>query len=133
MTTHQQLLEEVRQPAITAAAAASVPYVIDNGPVPDFGALWMRVVTAVDGCAAVNNGDRYRWTGTLLADVYAPREQGDAALLAFVGQLATAYRGLRIASPVVSVQQVTIAGSSVYGDGWSGRTVRVSWQGDTPP
>ncbi len=131
MTTTQDVLEELRQGVIDALGD-STPVVIDNSPVPDFASVWARVVTTVDSATVVTDPDRYRWSGQVLVSIYAPRASGDAAVLAKATAVQTAFRGWRSASPMITVTSVSLVGTSVYGDGWSGRTVRLSWRADLP-
>ena len=131
MTTTQNVLEELRQSVIDALGT-STPVVIDNSPVPDFASVWARVVTTVDSATVVTDPDRYRWSGQVLVSIYAPRASGDAAVLAKATAVQTAFRGWRSASPMIVVTSVSLVGTSVYGDGWSGRTVRLSWTADLP-
>ncbi len=131
MTTTQDVLEELRQGVIDALGD-STPVVIDNSPVPDFASVWARVVTTVDSATVVTDPDRYRWSGQVLVSIYAPRASGDAAVLAKATAVQTAFRGWRSASPMIVVTSVSLVGTSVYGDGWSGRTVRLSWTADLP-
>jgi hypothetical protein len=131
VTTTQDVLEELRQGVIDALGD-STPVVIDNSPVPDFASVWARVVTTVDSATVVTDPDRYRWSGQVLVSIYAPRASGDAAVLAKATAVQTAFRGWRSASPMIIVTSVSLVGTSVYGDGWSGRTVRLSWTADLP-
>ena len=131
MTTTQDVLEELRQGVIDALGDTT-PVVIDNSPVPDFASVWARVVTTVDSATVVTDPDRYRWSGQVLVSIYAPRASGDAAVLAKATAVQTAFRGWRSASPMIVVTSVSLVGTSVYGDGWSGRTVRLSWTADLP-
>ncbi len=131
MTTTQDVLEELRQGVIDVLGD-STPVVIDNSPVPDFASVWARVVTTVDSATVVTDPDRYRWSGQVLVSIYAPRASGDAAVLAKATAVQTAFRGWRSASPMIVVTSVSLVGTSVYGDGWSGRTVRLSWTADLP-
>lgn len=131
MTTTQDVLEELRQGVIDALGGTT-PVVVDNSPVPDFASVWARVVTTVDSATVVTDPDRYRWSGQVLVSIYAPRASGDAAVLAKATAVQTAFRGWRSASPMIVVTSVSLVGTSVYGDGWSGRTVRLSWTADLP-
>jgi len=131
VTTTQDVLEELRQGVIDALGDTT-PVVIDNSPVPDFASVWARVVTTVDSATVVTDPDRYRWSGQVLVSIYAPRASGEAAVLAKATAVQTAFRGWRSASPMIVVTSVSLVGTSVYGDGWSGRTVRLSWTADLP-
>ena len=130
MTTTTDVLQTVRQAVLDVLD--DLPVVIDNAPVPDYSTPWARVVTTVDSAVVVTDPDRYRWSGQVLVSIYAPRASGDAAVLAKATAVQTAFRGWRSASPMLSVTSVSLVGTSVYGDGWSGRTVRLSWTADLP-
>lgn len=131
MTTVGQVIEQVRTPVLAAAAALSLPVVVDNSPVGDFGSTWLRIITAVEGATMVQNDDRARYTGSMQVSIYSPRDTGDAAVLALADQVATLYRGWRIASPIyLRTTAVSLVGASEYGDGWSGRTVEVRWEAE---
>lgn len=130
MTTINQVLEAVRSPLVTLATTFSVPLVIDNSPTVDFESVWIRAVTAVNSATVVTAPDRYRWSGSLEVSIYAPRATGDQQVLLYATLLQAQYRGLGGSSPIWRVESVSLVGTSVYGDGWSGRTVRISWTAD---
>lgn len=131
MTTTQDVLGELRQRVIDALGT-STPVVIDNSPVPDFASVWARVTTTVDSATVVTDSDRYRMSGQVLVAIYAPRASGDSAVLAKATAVQAAFRGWRSADPIIRVSSASLVGTSDYGDGWSGRTVRLSWTADLP-
>lgn len=130
MTTTTDALQTIRQAVLDALG--DMPVVIDNSPVPDYATPWARVVTTVDSATVVTDPDRYRWTGSVLVSVYAPREKGDATVLGVCNGVLTAMRTWRDGSPMMRVTSASLAGASDYGDGWSGRTVRIIWTADVP-
>jgi hypothetical protein len=132
VTTLQQVLTTIRQPVLTLAAATGVPVVIDNSPVPDYFVVWARVVTTVDSAATVQIGDRYRYQGAMTVDIYAPRGTGDATVNGTTDLVTLTYRGFRSSSPSVRVTRCSLVGAPVYGDGWSGRSIRVEWTAEVP-
>lgn len=131
MTTTTDVLQTMRQ-AVLDTLGDSLPVVIDNSPVPDYATPWARVVTTVDSAVVVTDPDRYRWSGTVLVSVYAPREKGDATVLAQCNALVAAMRTWRDGSPIMRVTSASLVGASDFGDGWSGRTVRIAWTADIP-
>ena len=130
MTSIQTVIAAVRTPIVTAAAAASLPYVIDNTPPDDFAGLWLRVETTVDSVTTLTHTDRYRYSGTLTVALFAPRATGDLIVAQTAETLVSLYRTFRSSSPIVQVQSASLVGTAEYADGYAGRTVRVLWSAD---
>lgn len=130
MTTTTDVLQTIRQAVLDVLD--DMPVVIDNSPVPDYQTPWARVVTTVDSAVVVTEPDRYRWSGSVSVSIYAPREKGDATVLAECNALVAAMRTWRDGSPMMRVTSASLVGSSDFGDGWSGRTVRIAWTADVP-
>ena len=130
MTSIQAIVEAVRTPVLTVAAASSIPFVVDNSPSDDFAGLWARVSTTVDSAVPVTERDRYRYSGTLSIALFAPRATGDLVVANAAELLVNVYRAWRSASPIVQVVSASITGTSEYADGYAGRVVRVLWTAD---
>lgn len=130
MTSIQAIVEAVRTPVLTVAAASSIPFVVDNSPSDDFAGLWARVSTTVDSAVPVLDSDRYRYSGTLTIALFTPRATGDFVVANAAETLVNVYRAWRSSSPIVQVVSASLAGTSEYADGYAGRVVRVLWTAD---
>ena len=74
---------------------------------------------------------KFRATGSLEAQLYIPRERGDAALLALAQEVLDAFQGVTTNSPLVRyTPPPSLVGAVDYDDAMARRTVRVPFLTD---
>jgi len=127
-------IEAVRARFIAEVATPnSLVVVYDNGPVPATTTPRAVVTVSIGDEQQLTMGGarKFRATGELEAQLFVPRERGDAALLALAQDVLDAFQGVTINSPLVRfTPPPSLVGAVDYDDAMARRTVRVPFLTD---
>lgn len=126
--TQAAAIEAVRQRFIDQVATPEELVVVyDNAPEPSTSNPRARVTITLQDEQQITMGLRkWRATGVMQVELMQPRERGDAALLTLAQVVVDAFRGQRIASPLVRfIPPPVLSGAMDTEDAVARRTVRV--------
>ena len=126
--TQAAAIEAVRQRFIDEVATPEELVVVyDNAPEPATSNPRARVTITLQDEQQITMGLRkWRATGVMQVELMQPRERGDAALLTLAQVVVDAFRGQRIASPLVRfIPPPVLSGAMDTEDAVARRTVRV--------
>ena len=115
------------------AVDAGLRVVYDNGPEPSGSVQsWCRFSVQIDDTQQVSMGNRrFRSTGAAVAQFFGPIAKGDAALNALADATIAAFRGVRLADPMITfTPTATYLGAAERDDAWCRRAVRIPFRAD---
>lgn len=107
--------------------------VYDNGTEPTTPvAQWCRFSVQVDETQLVSMGvRRYRMRGAATAMVFGKSQKGEAGINEIADAIVAAFRGVSLASPMVTFSPAPgFAGLVDRDEGWARRTVRIPFRAD---
>ena len=118
----------------TRFAPLGIATVHDNAPEPAKAATWCRLrvdFTGTEQRSTGNEGARqWRAFGVVTAELYCHAEKGDGGLLTTAGEIAEAFRGLRLVDPHVRFFPPAPIGTSQLVGAWYRRDLRFLFEHD---